>query len=538
MAEKRWITPESWQWSEANEFSVIIAGGTPRNSTSEDNYSKGGIPWLTPADLSNYHENTISRGERSLSAEGYENSSAKLVPQGSVLFTSRAPIGYCVIAGNEISTNQGFKNFVPAGGIDPYFLRYYLINSKAYAESKASGTTFLELSGKKAAELSFPIAPLNEQKRITNKIDSLFARSNKAEKALRNTLNLVKLYKASVFKKYLLSGLRNLDGRENSAAISIGLPSVKLKKGWVWTKLSDIAQLESGHTPRKSDPFFWNNGDIPWISLKDIRAADQKIIFDTSKSPNQKGIDNSSARLLPKGTVVFSRDISVGYVTIMGREMATSQHFANWICGQKINNFYLQYALASSRNYLLNSGQGTTVKTIYMPALKEFYIALPSLEKQIEIVHVIQDNFHRIDQIQSISNKCEEQLSKLNRSILTKAFCGELVSQDPSDEPANQLLKRIEIEREQLEKELKFRKKVARKKTTGKNITMIIPVIDALKQSEKPLSSQQLLSAAGYPNNADTDQIEQFFLDIRKAIDDMQVEIWREDDQDYFRLAG
>ena len=172
-----------------------------------------------------------------------------------------------------------------------------------------------------------------------------------------------------------------------------------------------------------------------------------------------------------------------------------------------------------------------------MSALKEFYIALPSLERQAEIVQAVQNSFLRIDQLRSISQTCEDQLLLLNRSILTKAFKGELVPQNPQDEPASELLKRIKIERENLEKELKTNKKVARKKPLVNAKKMIIPILDALEKSETPLSAQQLLSAAGYPNNANTEQIEHFFLDIRKAINNKHVERSRVNDQDYFRLA-
>ncbi len=417
----------------------------------------------------------------------------------------------------------------------------YFINSpqvRGRMELLSSGSTRKRISGKHLKELSLPIPPEKEQNRIANKIDTLLSHSRKAKKLLDTTPKLAELYRASVFKKYMLGGFDNLHEIKNPAVISIGRPSTKLRDGWVWTKLLDVAKLESGHTPRKSNPLFWNKGDIPWISLKDIRSADQKTIFDTSLYPNQTGIDSSSARVLPKGTVVLSRDISVGYVTIMGREMATSQHFANWVCGPKINNYYLQYALTSSRDYLLNSGQGTTVKTIYMPALKEFYIALPSLENQLEIVQTIQDKFLRIDEIQTFSKVCDAQVSQLDRSILSKAYRGKLVHQDPHEEPASELLKRIKRKRKQMESEPEFQKSVVQKSNLRKKSEMVIPILEALRKSQEPLSSQQLLSAAGYPNNADTDQIEKFFLEIRQAMNDKQVEMWREDNQDYFRLVG
>jgi len=105
--------PNNWLESEIGEIAEIIGGGTPK-STDASNFSNpgSGIAWITPADLSGYMNQYISHGARDLSRKGYESSSAKIMPKGSLLFSSRAPIGYIAIAKNEVSTNQGFKSFV------------------------------------------------------------------------------------------------------------------------------------------------------------------------------------------------------------------------------------------------------------------------------------------------------------------------------------------------------------------------------------------------------------------------------------------
>jgi len=429
--------------------------------------------------------------------------------------------------------------YSPSGVIDNKFLSHFLSQRvfANYTNQHSKGVNLPRTSFQAIAKYPIKLPPLNEQVRISNKLGTIFPRLQNAQKALRSIPQLVTLYKSSIFKRYLFEGFPEPHRLRNCSAISVGLPVTKLKEGWEWRKLSDIAKLESGHTPRKSNPHYWSDGKIPWISLKDIREVDQKIIYSTSANPTQSGIDNSSARLLPKGTVVFSRDISVGYVTIMGRDMATSQHFANWICGPELNNFYLQYALSASRHYLIDSGQGTTVKTIYMPALRDFYIALPSLQTQVETVEEIHRTFSKIDEIQSYCTLCETALYELRQSLLTKAFRGDLVPQDPKDETTGELLKRIKVAPTVTRKELGTRVKNNQKRVKGGNRKMIIPIVEALGESETPLSSQELISAAGYPNNATTDQIECFFLDIRQALETAQIEIWREGSQDYIRLA-
>jgi len=107
------VKANNWVALKIGEIADVIAGGTPKAGNPENFQAPGtGIAWLTPADLSGYKEKHIKFGARDLSNIGYSSSSAKLLPKGSLLFSSRAPIGYVAIADNEISTNQGFKNFV------------------------------------------------------------------------------------------------------------------------------------------------------------------------------------------------------------------------------------------------------------------------------------------------------------------------------------------------------------------------------------------------------------------------------------------
>ena len=164
--------PKTWVEIKISELTKVISGGTPK--TKIDEYFGGSIAWLTPADLSKYKNKYIAKGRRNITKLGLDKSSAKLLPKDSVLFSSRAPIGYTVIASNPICTNQGFKNLIPNEFYVPSYAYYYLKHSKGYIESQASGTTFREISGKKLGEVPFPLPPLAEQQRIVAKLDSLF----------------------------------------------------------------------------------------------------------------------------------------------------------------------------------------------------------------------------------------------------------------------------------------------------------------------------------------------------------------------------
>ena len=153
-----------WKVMKLSEVATIVGGGTPSSSKSEY-FENGNIPWITPKDLSGYNKRYISKGERNITELGLKNSSAKLLPKNTVLLTSRAPIGYVAIASNEISTNQGFKNLVLNDGHIPEFFYYLLKNNVHILESRATGSTFKEISGQilKDTELSIPALDIQQK---------------------------------------------------------------------------------------------------------------------------------------------------------------------------------------------------------------------------------------------------------------------------------------------------------------------------------------------------------------------------------------
>ena len=154
----------NWKVMKLSEVATIVGGGTPSSSKSEY-FENGNIPWITPKDLSGYNKRYISKGERNITELGLKNSSAKLLPKNTVLLTSRAPIGYVTIASNEISTNQGFKSLVLNDSHIPEFFYYLLKNNVHILESRATGSTFKEISGQilKDTELSIPTPDIQQK---------------------------------------------------------------------------------------------------------------------------------------------------------------------------------------------------------------------------------------------------------------------------------------------------------------------------------------------------------------------------------------
>lgn len=149
----------TWHIGTISDLGTVVGGGTPSKTKSEY-YAEDGIAWITPKDLSLDKSKFISHGENDISELGYQNSSATLMPAGTVLFSSRAPIGYIAIARNEVTTNQGFKSIVPHPDIGTPYVYFFLLHNLPLIESKASGSTFKEVSGSvmKSVEAVIPDA--------------------------------------------------------------------------------------------------------------------------------------------------------------------------------------------------------------------------------------------------------------------------------------------------------------------------------------------------------------------------------------------
>jgi type I restriction enzyme ecoAI specificity protein len=174
--------PKGWAWCRLGDIGEIIGGGTP--STSIEEYWNGEVSWITPADLSNYSDKYIAQGKRNITQLGLDNSSAKLIPKGSILFSTRAPIGYVVIADRPLSTNQGFKSLSLSINMSEEFVYYFLLAEKERIKLLASGTTFQELSASAFSKILIPLPPLAEQHRIVQQIKNYFTAFDQIEKEL------------------------------------------------------------------------------------------------------------------------------------------------------------------------------------------------------------------------------------------------------------------------------------------------------------------------------------------------------------------
>ena len=253
------------------QLGTVYSGGTP--STKNAEFWDGDIAWITPKDLAGYSKKKISKGERNITDAGLSGSSANLIPAGSVLMSSRAPIGYVAIANNELSTNQGFKSINCDERICLNEYIYYWIKSNIeYIKSKANGSTFKEISGSSFKNLDVDVPDLETQKkivRILSALDQKIELNNKQS----NTLETVAFTIYDDFIKNLNEG--------------------EFKK----VAIGRVADCKLGGTPSRAKPEYWN-GDINWINSGSINSL---RITEPSELITEEGFRHTSTYMLPQG---------------------------------------------------------------------------------------------------------------------------------------------------------------------------------------------------------------------------------------------
>ncbi|EAA4686218.1 restriction endonuclease subunit S [Salmonella enterica subsp. enterica serovar Hull] len=435
--------PEEWGQTKIGDIAEVISGGTPKSGIAENFAPSGeGIAWLTPADLSGYKEKNISHGARDLSTQGYSSCSAKLMPAGAILFSSRAPIGYVAVASNEISTNQGFKSFVFTNDIYPDYAYYYLRNIRHLAEEMGTGTTFKEISGSAAKTLPFVMAPLAEQTIIVEKLDTLLAQVDSTKARLEQIPQILKRFRQAVL----------------AAAVSGELTKhlTQTKKNEV--TLDKIAKIIDPHPSHRTPKI--DDAGIPYIGIGDIQP-DGKINFTSARKVSvDVFIEHRARYTLNEGDFIFGKIGTLGKACVLpiGFKYTLS---ANVILIQpikdKVSSDYLRYFLSSplTMQEITQQANSTSQAAFGIKKMRAFKCNLPSLVEQLEIVRRVEQLFAYADTIEKQVNNALTRVNSLTQSILAKAFRGELTAQWRAENPslisgensAAALLEKIKTER-------------------------------------------------------------------------------------------
>ncbi len=233
-------------------------------------------------------------------------------------------------------------------------------------------------------------------------------------------------------------------------ALSVGMPGRPAPPGWSWVSLDRVAIMATGHTPSRNHPEYWG-GHIPWISVRDARPFHGGVIHTTAEFTNPLGIENSAAVILPPNTVCLSRTGSIGYSILLGREMATSQGFVNWICGPALEPAFLRDLFVAENSFLHSISEGVAHTTIYFPEARAFHICLPPINEQRRIIAKIEELFSDLDAGVAALERVKANLKRYRAAVLKAAVEGRLTEEwrtrHPTTEPAAKLLERILAER-------------------------------------------------------------------------------------------
>ena len=376
-----------WKTCTIADLGTVIGGATP-STKKEENYEGGTIAWITPKDLAGFTGRYILRGERNITECGLNSCSAKMMPAHSVLFSSRAPIGYIAIAGQEMCTNQGFKSVVPNDNIDYMFLYYLLKYNKDKIEAMGSGTTFKEVSGSTMKEIEVTVPEsLDEQKKIAAVLSVL---DQKIEENEAINENLEQQAQALYYHMFV----------ENM--------SPKWDKG----TLSDIADITMGQSPSGSSYNEEGEGTIFFQGRAEFGFRFPSIRLYTTE-PKRMACANDilmSVRA-PVG------DLNVAHTNCcIGRGLSAIHSKT----GHPSFVLYTMFALKKQLNVF--NGEGTVFGSINRNSLNNMPIVIPSPES----ITAFEDTVAPIDD--TIRNNYDEicRLTQLRDSLLPKLMTGEL----------------------------------------------------------------------------------------------------------------
>lgn len=323
----------------------------------------------------------------------------------------------------------GFQNSInrlrPLRGFDGRFIAFYLIALRAsgFIRAYSNVVSMPHLTAEKLARIPIPLPPTEVQRTIADYLVRETARIDTLVKEQR------KLIKTLHERRLALRVNVALRGTVPSKEVESPLPWAKrLPATWPVVPLTSVAALESGHTPSRSQGDWWRDCYIPWVSLHDVgNMRGVKYLHDTTQHISDAGIANSSARLLPARTVVLSRDATVGRTAIMGVPMATSQHFAAWVCGPDLDPEYLWVLFEDAMQPHFASFQnGSTIRTIGMRDLKAFRIPLPPLDEQRRIVDRLDEETAKIDTLIAETDRFLEISKRRRIALITATVTGQI----------------------------------------------------------------------------------------------------------------
>ena len=398
--------PEKWKWIYIKNLGEVVSGGTPKTSIKEY-WEPQEINWVTPADLGKLTGKYVTTGKNKISKLGLTKSSAKLMPPGSIIFSSRAPIGYTFIASSFLCTNQGCKSLIPNTNIVcSEWIYFSLIYRTDDIKKKASGTTFSEISGSKFKEIVISCPPLQEQRRIVAKFNELFSILDVIDAKQKSLEEKLKLIKAKALDLAIHGKLvPQLDSEpavEQIGKVPDEIP-FEIPEKWKWTQLIELGKLSTGTTPKTSNKDFYGK-DVPFVKPNDI----------TSEGKLQYPLEGLSHLGLTKARTVVPKAIIMVCIGTIGKTAVTEKLIA---FNQQINAiepncailnpYYLHNVFLSSyfQNTCLAASTATTISILNKKKWGSLFVPLPPIEEQNLIVAKINEIFSFCDRAMELLHK-------------------------------------------------------------------------------------------------------------------------------------
>ncbi|MFA4730436.1 restriction endonuclease subunit S [Vibrio vulnificus] len=455
--------PKGWFNSELCDVAEVVSG----NAFKSKDFVENGIPVVK---ISNVQSGEYIEKNQEYLPESFNNkdNSRFIVTYNDLLIALTRPI-----VSNKLKVctypnksqvgllNQRVARLDVNEGFSKRFLHYYL-SSKEFRESvQASMSETLQpnLSPKSLSKINIACPPIAEQQRIVEKLDEVLAQVDTIKARLDGIPALLKRFRQSVLAS-AVSGKLTEEWRGEKHYDEEGYPSSWLRKGL--DDLGALARGKSKHRPRNDPRLF--GAEYPFIQTGEV-AQSNGVITSCSKWYSEFGLEQG--KLFPKGTLCITIAANIADTAILGIDACFPDSVVGFTPNKGITSaLFVKYLIDVNKNRLEQFAPATAQKNINLKVLKSLSLPYPNLDEQNEIVRLVEQYFTFADTIEAQVKKAQARVDNLTQSILAKAFRGELVPQDPNDEPADKLLERIAEARKEAEALAKAAKKaeVAKKR--------------------------------------------------------------------------
>lgn len=418
--------PEHWEVRRLKHMSTRSAVYGCNETAS--NYIDNGVRFLRTSDITDFGE-LLNENPVFLETTAVRD---YVLDDGDLLISRSGTIGRSFLYQSEIHGQP----FAYAGYLVRFSLRDFMHPPFTFYFTKAAAfvawlgvsviqSTIGNVNGQKYANMAVPMPPKKEQQTIASFLDRETSRIDELVIKKERQMELLNEKRQALITHAVTKGLDPNVKMKDSGIEWLG----EVPEHWEVSKTKFVAKMKSGHTPSRQHPEYWVDCSVPWFTLADVwQIRDDEItsVSQTKEMISELGLHNSSAELLPEGTVIVSRTASVGYSAILQRPMATTQDFVNWICGSSIFPEYLLYVFRSMRSEFSRLTMGSTHMTIYMPDAASFQTPVPPIEEQGRIAAMVSESEQKLMQCSSLIEASIDKLKEYRSALISAAVTGKI----------------------------------------------------------------------------------------------------------------